>query len=156
MPQNYRGSYSRGISRKEVLEEETKMVEERVMSTTMQMCAIVSQLPPNLTYYYFFPSEDSVLRPSLGKVEEIRVKTKEMEKKVCEEIRQKVEEVVEEKMREEDMNMEKGQKAIVGVDELVASVVRNYRGSGNGGESRKEVVEEKAEEVHERMMSMTV
>ncbi|XP_039049459.1 protein ALTERED PHOSPHATE STARVATION RESPONSE 1-like [Hibiscus syriacus] len=116
---NYRGSGSGGRSRKELREEEEDDVEEIVTSTTIQARAMQSQPPQDSTYYYFFPTADSVPGPSLEGVEEMRGEdNREVERKVSEEMPRRVEdeEVVEENMGEEEVVMEKGQKATVEVE----------------------------------------
>ncbi|XWS20310.1 hypothetical protein CRYUN_Cryun31cG0089600 [Craigia yunnanensis] len=133
---NYRGSGGR--SRREVEE-----VEERATSTTVQARAMQSQPPQDPTYYYFFPTEDSVRGPSLGKVEEMRAENREVERKVFEEMPKSVEEeMVEEKMREEVV-MERGQKTAVEAEKPVASMAGVGKGSKKGGKVRFGSTEEK-------------
>lgn len=84
---NYKGSVSG--SRKKVMEEKVEDIEEIVMPKTVQAREIQSQSPQALTYYYFFPTKDSVPELSLGEVEEIRVETKEVKKKVFEDMPKK-------------------------------------------------------------------
>ncbi|XVF26736.1 hypothetical protein REPUB_Repub14bG0044100 [Reevesia pubescens] len=131
---NYRGSGSGGRSRREVVDE-AEEVEERVTSTTMQASAMQSQPPQDSTYYYFFPPEDSVPGPSLGEMEEMRVEDMEMERKVFEEMPKRVEEeVVEEKMREEEVVvLERGQKTTVEAEKPVALMAGVGKGSKKGG-----------------------
>ena len=118
---NYRGSGSGGRSRREVVEE-AEEVEERVTSTTVQARAMQSQPPHDSTYYYLFPTEDSVPGPSLGEVEEMRVENREVEMKVFEE----------EKMREEEVVVEREQKKAVEAEKPVASMAGVGKGSKKG------------------------
>ncbi|XP_039053626.1 uncharacterized protein LOC120195771 [Hibiscus syriacus] len=77
-----------------------------------------SQPPQDSTYYYFFYG-DSVPGPSLEGAEEMRVEdNRAVERKVFEEMprREEEEEAVEENMGEEEVVMEKGQKATVEVE----------------------------------------
>ncbi|XVF24998.1 hypothetical protein REPUB_Repub13aG0175800 [Reevesia pubescens] len=130
---NYRGSGSGGRSRREVMEE-AEEVEEIVTSTTVQARAMQSQPPQDSTYYYFFPTEDSVPGSSLGEVEKMREENREVERKVFEETLKRVEEeVVEEKMREEEVVSEMGQKTAVEVEKPVASMAGVGKGSKKGG-----------------------
>ncbi|XP_022714966.1 nitrate regulatory gene2 protein [Durio zibethinus] len=130
---NYRGSGSGGRSRREVVEE-AEEVEEMVTSTTVHARAMQSQPPQDSTYYYFFPTEDSVPGPSLGEVEEVRVENREVERKVFEERPRRVEEeVVDEKMREEEVVVERGQKASVEAEKTLASMAGVGKGSKKGG-----------------------
>ncbi|XWS19010.1 hypothetical protein CRYUN_Cryun32bG0093900 [Craigia yunnanensis] len=132
---NYKGSGSggRSRSRREVVEE-AEEVEERVTSTTVQARAMQSQPPQDSTYYYIFPTEDSVPGPSLQEVEEIRVENREVERKFFEEVPKRVEEeTVEEKMREEEVVVKRGQKKAVEAEKPVASMAGVGKGSKKGG-----------------------
>lgn len=87
----------------------------------------------------------------------MRVETREVEIKVFEETLKRAEEkMMDNKMREEEVVVGKEHKATVGAKKPIASMVGNYRRSSSGGRSRKEVMDEKAEEVKERVISMTM
>ncbi|XVE52102.1 hypothetical protein DITRI_Ditri02bG0094400 [Diplodiscus trichospermus] len=124
----YRGSGNGGRSRREVVEE-AEEVEERLTSTVVQAHAMQSQPPQDSTYYYFFPTEDSVPGPTLEEVEEMRVENREVERKVFEEMPKRVEE----KMREEEVVVERGQKTAVEAEKPVASIAGVGKGSKKSG-----------------------
>ncbi|KAK6268028.1 hypothetical protein QUC31_012188 [Theobroma cacao] len=137
----YRGSGSGGRSRREVVEE-AEEVEERVTSTTVQARAMQSQPSQDSTYYYFFPTEDSVPGPSLGEVEETRVEDREVERKVFEEIPKAME--AEEKRRDEEVVVDRGQKTAMEAEKPVAAMAGVGKGTkkvgkvgvGSSGEKR--------------------
>ncbi|KAB2094057.1 hypothetical protein ES319_A02G132100v1 [Gossypium barbadense] len=135
---NYTGSGSGGRSRREVEEEEEEEDEEEeiVTSTTVQARAMQSQPPQDSPYYYFFPTEGSVPGPSLGVVEEMRVDNGEVERKVFEEMPARIEEgevVEEEKLREEEVVVDKGLKTPVEVEKPVPPMSGVGKGSKKGG-----------------------
>ncbi|KAK8670073.1 hypothetical protein V6N13_104836 [Hibiscus sabdariffa] len=133
---NYRASGSGGRSRRDLKEEDEEVEEEIVTSTMVHARAMQSQPTQDSTYYYFFPTADSVPGPSLGVVEEMRVEdNREVGRKVFEEIPRRVEEeeVVEENMREEEVDMENGKKMAVEVEKPVPTAAGVGKGSKKGG-----------------------
>ncbi|XP_021298549.1 uncharacterized protein LOC110427380 [Herrania umbratica] len=146
---HYRGSGSGGRSRREVVEE-AEEVEERVTSTTVQARAMQSQPSQDSTYYYFFPTEDSVPGPSLGEVEEMGVENREVERKVLEEIPKAMEAevVVEEKRRDEEVVTERGQRTAMEAEKPVAAMAGVGKGTkkvgkvGVGSSGEKRLVKE--------------
>ncbi|KAL4366535.1 hypothetical protein GQ457_05G024000 [Hibiscus cannabinus] len=127
---NYRASGSGGRGRRDLKEEDE---EEIVTSTMVHARAMQSQPTQDSTYYYFFPTADSVPGPSLGVVEEMRVEdNREVGRKVFEEIPRRVEE---ENMREEEVDMENGKKMAVevGVEKPAAGVGKGSKKGGKVG-----------------------
>ncbi|KAK8574715.1 hypothetical protein V6N12_062401 [Hibiscus sabdariffa] len=131
---NYRASGSGGRGRRDLKEEDEEVEEEIVTSTMVHARAMQSQPTQDSTYYYFFPTADSVPGPSLGVVEEMRVEdNREVGRKVFEEVPRRVEEekVVEENMREEEVDMENGKK--MAVEKPVPTAAGVGQGSKKGG-----------------------
>ncbi|OMO66778.1 hypothetical protein COLO4_30387 [Corchorus olitorius] len=110
-----------------------------ISRSAMHARAMQAQPPQDSTYYYFFPTEDSVSVPgtSLDSVEDVRVaESREEGRKFYEEMPKRAEEdVVEEKMREEEeLVVEKGQKAAaVDVEKPPPSIAGVGKGSKKGG-----------------------
>ncbi|XVF74593.1 hypothetical protein PTKIN_Ptkin13bG0122300 [Pterospermum kingtungense] len=125
---NYRGSGSGSRSRREEVEE-AEEVEEKVMFTTVQAHAMQSQPPQDSTFYYFFPTDDTVPRPSLEEVKEMRVDN--MERNVFEDSPKKAKE---EMVEEEVLVEERGPKtAPMEAERLVGSMGGVGKGNKKGG-----------------------